>query len=352
MKSIYDIGMDLLLVTEPRTGTHESYCELVCHAVVQEILSTDDLAGRLREFVEKVDAQVTVNEDYTVESMCNEGHGDYELPQSHSVVVEKIICTVHDRMQNIARGLGEVLELSARTCDAVLGALVYGSAKSVALERWVVNPGGEGMMIHLLLSHEVKEAEIGGLRRALLDVTESFPELPVGYHAVLVLDSAESRLKAATTKTANPVKKLNLGSLNNDGESTVPATARDIHPVIPSATPREAGELVVENVSLNEPRGPGSDGHRSREEAHHCEEGSPAARRQPSAEAFEFPLEELEAQTRPDLDGHSVRLRGTTLGASVVPVVPEATKEPSSHSQRAAASGSIRRGKYKKPHDS
>ncbi|KAF4729608.1 hypothetical protein FOZ62_011047, partial [Perkinsus olseni] len=236
MKSIYDIGMDLLLVTEPRTGTHESYCELVCHAVVHEILFAGDLAGRLREFVEKVDAQVTVNEDYTVESMCNEGHGGYELPQSHSVVVEKvkgvfryilqltrsylkIICTVHDRMRNIARGLKEVLELSARTCDAVLGALVYGPAKSVALERWVVNPSGEGMMIHLLLSHEEKEAAIDGLRRALLDVTESFPELPVGYHAVLVLDSAESRLKAATTKTANTVKKLDLGSLNNDGEA-------------------------------------------------------------------------------------------------------------------------------------
>ncbi|KAF4697333.1 hypothetical protein FOZ63_012939, partial [Perkinsus olseni] len=348
MKSIYDIGMDLLLVNEPRTGTHESYCELVCHALVHEILSTGDLAGRLREFVVEVDARLTVNEDYTVESMCSEGHGGYELPQSDSVVVEKvkgvflcihlltlfyfkIICTVHDRVRSISRGLGEVLELSARTCDAVLGALVYGPAKSVALERWAVNPSGEGMMIHLLLSHEEKETATGGPRRALLDVTENFPELPVGYHAVLVLDSAESLLKAATMKTANTVKKLDLGSLNNDGESTVPATARDIHPVIPHATPREAGELVVENVSLNEPRGPGSDGHRSCEDVHHCEGGSPAARRQPAAEAFEFPLEELEQAYGRD------NTAGTTLGASVVPVVPEATKEPSSYSQRAAA---------------
>ncbi|KAF4671148.1 hypothetical protein FOZ61_005371 [Perkinsus olseni] len=269
MAGVDDIGMDLLLVTEPRTRIHESYCELVCHALVDEILSDGDLVGRLQEFVERIDAQVTVSEDYTVESMCSEGHGAYELPQADSVVVDKvkgvflcihwltlfyfkIICTVHDRVRSISRGLGEVLELSARTCDAVLGALVYGPAKSVALERWVVNPGGEGMTIHLLLSHkEEKEDATDGLRWALLDVTENFPELPVGYHAVLVFDSAESLLKAEAMETSNTVMKLDLGSLNNDGESTVPATARDVHPVIPSATPREAGELVVENTPMD-----------------------------------------------------------------------------------------------------
>lgn len=98
------------------------------------------------------------------------------------------------------------------------------------------------------------------MRWSLLDVTEKFPELLIGYRAVLVLHGAKSFPREMVLNTVKTVKKLDLAATTNNGtkrrnaaccttdigDSSLPATARDIFPMIPSDLPMEPKEPQME----------------------------------------------------------------------------------------------------------